>query len=173
MNYTIRIAGKDIPVEAEFREDGIVTAVIGGRSVTARYRMISANNIHFELENGGNSNAYLSDGHEGKLVNVGGITYLVHDADELARAGTRKQSSKELPREITPPMPSVVVRIMVARGDLVEKGQAVAVVSAMKMETTLQAPFKGTVTGVNVAEGEKVMPGQVLVDIEPEGETAA
>jgi biotin carboxyl carrier protein len=38
------------------------------------------------------------------------------------------------------------------------------------METTLQAPFKGKVLKINVAEGEKVMPGQILVDIEKEEE---
>jgi len=65
------------------------------------------------------------------------------------------------------------VRIMASPGDRVEKGQAVAVVSAMKMETTLQAPFTGTVTRVNTAEGEKVMPGQILMDIEREEEPPA
>ncbi|HOS98411.1 MAG TPA: acetyl-CoA carboxylase biotin carboxyl carrier protein subunit [Deltaproteobacteria bacterium] len=39
-------------------------------------------------------------------------------------------------------------------------------VSAMKMETTLSAPFPGIVTRINCAEGDKVMPGQILVDIE-------
>jgi biotin carboxyl carrier protein len=67
-------------------------------------------------------------------------------------------------------MPSVVERIMVAEGDLVEKGQSVIVVSAMKMEATLQAPFKGKVLKINVAEGDKVMPGQILADIEREEE---
>jgi biotin carboxyl carrier protein len=67
-------------------------------------------------------------------------------------------------------MPSVVERIMVAEGDLVEKGQSVIVVSAMKMEATLQAPFKGKVLKINVAEGDKVMPGQILVDIERQEE---
>jgi pyruvate carboxylase len=38
----------------------------------------------------------------------------------------------------------------------------------MKMETTLFAPFDGTVKKVNVAEGDKVMPGDILVDIEKE-----
>jgi len=59
---------------------------------------------------------------------------------------------------------------MVSEGDDVEKGQGVVVVSAMKMETTLQAPFKGKVVQINVAEGDKVMPGQILVDIEREKE---
>jgi biotin carboxyl carrier protein len=36
----------------------------------------------------------------------------------------------------------------------------------MKMETTLNAPFGGIVTAVNVAEGESVSPGQILIDIQ-------
>jgi len=40
----------------------------------------------------------------------------------------------------------------------------------MKMETTLQAPFKGKVLKINVAQGDKVMPGQILADIEREEE---
>ena len=39
------------------------------------------------------------------------------------------------------------------------------VVSAMKMETTLKAPYNGTVMQINTAEGEKVMPGEILADI--------
>jgi biotin carboxyl carrier protein len=35
----------------------------------------------------------------------------------------------------------------------------------MKMDTTLSAPFDGVVTGINAAEGDKVTPKQVLVDI--------
>jgi biotin carboxyl carrier protein len=36
----------------------------------------------------------------------------------------------------------------------------------MKMETTLTAPSEGRVRSVNVAVGDKVMPGQILVDID-------
>jgi len=169
MNYTLRIAGQDIPVQADFTDEGTITATISGRSLIAHYRVISANQIHLDVDGAG-VNAYLTDNQEGKLINVGGITYLVQDADALAQAGPRRRGLKELPQEVTPPMPSVVVRIMVAEGDEVEKGQGVVVVSAMKMETTLQAPFKGRVLKINVAEGEKVMPGQILVDIEKEEE---
>jgi len=167
MNYTLRIAGQDMPVECDLLDESTVTAVIGGREVIARFRLVSANQIHFEV-NGTGMNAYLADGPEGKLINLGGTTYLVQDADALAKASTRRRGLKELPREVTPPMPSVVVRILVSEGDEVEKGQGVVVVSAMKMETTLLAPFKGKVKKVNVAKGDKVMPGQILVDIEKE-----
>jgi biotin carboxyl carrier protein len=167
MNYTLRIAGQDIPMEADITSDGAIKATINGRDVMGGFRIISTNQIHLEVDGAG-INAYLTESHEGKLINVHGITYLVQDADALAQAGPRRSALKELPQVVTPPMPSVVVRIMIAQGDEVEKGQGVVVVSAMKMETTLQAPFKGKVLKINTAEGEKVMPGQVLVDIEKE-----
>lgn len=167
MNYTLRIAGQDIPVEADLSDQGRVNATIAGRSVAARFTGISPNQIHLEVDGIG-VNVFLADDHQGKLVNVGGTTFLVQDAEDLARSGPRRRGLKELPQEVTPPMPSVVVRIMVGQGDPVDKGQGVVVVSAMKMETTLQAPFKGKVLKVNVAEGDKVMPGEILVDIERE-----
>ena len=169
MNYTLRIAGQDIPIEADITDDGAIKATINGRDVMGGFRIISANQIHLEVDGAG-INVYLTENHEGKLINVHGITYLVQDADALAQAGPRRSSFKELPQVVTPPMPSVVVRIMIGEGDEVKKGQGVVVVSAMKMETTLQAPFTGKVLKIHVTEGEKVMPGQVLVDIEKQEE---
>ncbi|NOZ87558.1 MAG: biotin/lipoyl-binding protein [Deltaproteobacteria bacterium] len=72
--------------------------------------------------------------------------------------------------DVTPPMPAVVARLLVERGQHVERGQAMVVVSAMKMETTLAAPRDGVVTAVNIAEGDKVSPGQILIEVEPGGE---
>lgn len=64
---------------------------------------------------------------------------------------------------VTPPTPAVVVRVLVAVGDRVAQGQAVVVVSAMKMETTLTAPRDGVVSEVRAVPGARVRPGEVLV----------
>ena len=58
-------------------------------------------------------------------------------------------------------------------GDRVRKGQGLVVVSAMKMEMTLSAPYAGTVTLVSTEAGAKVSPGEILVEIEPEAEDAS
>ncbi|HQI80544.1 MAG TPA: biotin/lipoyl-binding protein [Deltaproteobacteria bacterium] len=165
MNYTLRIAGKDIPVTCEVTEGTRIRARVGQTDLEADFRVISAHQIHLEVDGKG-MNVFLADDPAGKLVNVGGTTWLVQDADALAQAGPRRKGPKDLPQEVTPPMPSVVVRILAAQGERVEKGRPVVVVSAMKMETTLSAPFPGIVTRINCAEGDKVMPGQILVDIE-------
>jgi biotin carboxyl carrier protein len=66
-------------------------------------------------------------------------------------------------------MPAVVVRILVAEGDLVKAGQGLVVVSAMKMEAVLAAPHGGLVKRINTTLEAKVAPGDILVEIE-EGE---
>jgi biotin carboxyl carrier protein len=171
MNYTLRIAGRDIPLDIDLTGEGTLSGTVDGREVKGSCRVISENRVLVELD-GKVVNAFLAEGPDGMLVHAGGIAYLVQDADTLSRAGSKRRG-KELPQSVTPPMPAVVVRIMASPGDRVEKGQAVAVVSAMKMETTLQAPYAGTVAKVNTAEGEKVMPGQILMDIERDEETQA
>jgi len=74
----------------------------------------------------------------------------------------------ETPGEVTPPMPAVVVRILIHEGDRVKRGQGLIVVTAMKMETTLVAPSDGRVKKINTSEGAKVVPGEILVEIEEE-----
>ncbi len=68
---------------------------------------------------------------------------------------------------MTPPMPAAVIRILAAEGDLVNKGQPLIVLSAMKMEMTLTAPYRGAVKKINAAVGGQVMPGEILLEIEP------
>ena len=69
------------------------------------------------------------------------------------------------PRPIVAPMPGMVVRIEVSEGDIVEAGQGVVIVEAMKMENELAAEGEGVVTRVHVAEGQAVEKDQVLVDL--------
>jgi acetyl-CoA carboxylase biotin carboxylase subunit len=80
---------------------------------------------------------------------------------------------REEPGTCTAPMPGKVVRVNVAVGDSVRKGQALVTLEAMKMEHVVTAPQNGVVTAVTVVEGEQVAQGKVLVRIgEERGETS-
>ena len=63
--------------------------------------------------------------------------------------------------------PAVVVSIPVAPGDIVEAGDVVAVVEAMKMESSLTAPFRGRVKQVLVGENVHVAAQAPLLALEP------
>ena len=66
---------------------------------------------------------------------------------------------------IESPIPGLVVALKVRVGDVVVKGQAVAVVEAMKMQNELTAQVGGTVQAIHVEEKRNVEAGAKLVTI--------
>lgn len=66
---------------------------------------------------------------------------------------------------LTSPMPGRVRRVLVSEGASVERGQALLVLEAMKMEHSIRAPKDGTVLRVCVAEGDLVDSGVELVEL--------
>ena len=78
-------------------------------------------------------------------------------------AGGRPSATEE--GDVTPTMPGNIVDVLVAEGDSVAAGQPVLIIEAMKMETELQAPVAGHVVAVNADKGDRVTPGEALVQI--------
>ncbi len=67
--------------------------------------------------------------------------------------------------EINAPMPGTILKVLVSQGQAVTKGQAVAVLEAMKMENEITSPVDGTVSAVCVNQGDSVDAGKVLVTV--------
>jgi len=62
-------------------------------------------------------------------------------------------------------MPGKVVSFAVKAGDLVVKGQALAVMDAMKMEHTIAAPRDGVVGELLYVPGDQVVEGAELLKL--------
>ena len=75
---------------------------------------------------------------------------------ELVGSGDRVQA----------PMPGRIVLMRVVVGDLVEEGQELGVMEAMKMELGLKSPRAGTIAEVRVAEGDFVDGDALLIMLE-------
>jgi 3-methylcrotonyl-CoA carboxylase alpha subunit len=82
------------------------------------------------------------------------IDLLAHAGDHAAEGG-----------RLTAPMPGKVVSFAVKAGDKVSKGQALAVMEAMKMEHTIAAPADGTVAELLYAPGDQVAEGAELLKL--------
>ena len=89
-----------------------------------------------------------------------GATRITH-VDQLAHAGEAASEGGRL----TAPMPGKVVSFAVKAGDKVSKGQALAVMEAMKMEHTIAAPRDGVVAELLYAPGDQVMDGAELLKL--------
>ncbi len=165
MDYKLKINEETVPVEVITSENEVLTFVINEKKYKVTYSLIDDHHIHLNL-NGKGINAYVASEDSGKTITINGNATFIEDAQALELMKKSSKSGSNLPNVITPPMPAIVIAVLVNEGDTVKKGQGIVVVSAMKMETTLYAPYDGEIKKINTAEEEKVNPGDILVDIE-------
>ena len=65
------------------------------------------------------------------------------------------------------------VNVSVAVGDQVAAGDTVAVIEAMKMESSISAPVAGTVESIAAPPGALLEPGDLILEIRPAGRAAS
>jgi len=81
-----------------------------------------------------------------------------------------------LPEKVAPdtskllicPMPGLVLSLMVDVGDVVEEGQSLAIVEAMKMENVLRAAKAGTIKKVHCKEGDSLAVDDIILEFDDE-----
>jgi 3-methylcrotonyl-CoA carboxylase alpha subunit len=101
-----------------------------------------------------------ADGETDHVFSARGATQILA-IDLLAHAG---EAPSEVGR-LTAPMPGKVMSFAVKPGDKVSKGQALAVMEAMKMEHTIAAPGDGVVAELLYAPGDQVDEGAELLTL--------
>ncbi len=90
----------------------------------------------------------------------------VKDNSVKSTVVTKVKADPEDQAQIGATMPGVVLKVLVEKGQKVEKGQNLIVTEAMKMETTVQAPFNGIVEQLYVSNGEAIQTGDLLITLE-------
>ncbi|CAM3088622.1 pyruvate carboxylase [Filibacter tadaridae] len=63
-------------------------------------------------------------------------------------------------------MPGTVLKVVVSKGAKVKRGEHLLITEAMKMETTIQAPYDGIVKEIYVAASESISTGDLLIELE-------
>ncbi len=152
----------DVAILERPQEEG---AQVEARRFSARIVWVEGNTYALWLD-GKKYLGQVVSGPEGDEVFIGGENYLVVPPQKATRR--RAVAAHGAAKNVTPPMPGVVIKVLVGVGDRVEKGQGVIVVSAMKMETTLASPRSGIVTRINTCVEAQVKPGDVLIEVEEE-----
>jgi acetyl-CoA/propionyl-CoA carboxylase biotin carboxyl carrier protein len=97
---------------------------------------------------------------DGRLPSTGGVASAV--APKRRGSGTVSTVTGDT---VTAPMQATIVKLSVADGDIVVKGDLILVLEAMKMEQPITAHKDGTISGVNATVGSTVSSGHVLLSI--------
>ena len=110
-------------------------------------------------------------------VNVNGTEYKVaielKIEEEAKAAPAAKPAAAPAPapaatgegEAVSCPMPGTILDVKVKVGDAVKKGQVLMILEAMKMENEIMAGCDGTVTSINVQNGQSVENGTPLCTI--------
>ena len=166
MKYIVTVNGTDIAVELDGEN-----ARAGDSSVRARLS---------DLDGGPERVLTLGDEVHRVFVRPGetrgnytlwvdGFRFDVEALDERSRAIRELSAATAAPKGPAPlvaPMPGMIVRVNVAEGDVIQAGQGLVVMEAMKMENELRAPSAGAVRRVLVSPGTAVEKGALLLEME-------
>ena len=101
----------------------------------------------------------------GTAIEVGGHTIEIAMDDPRQWKGASAAAAQQGRAALRASMPGKVVRLLVQAGDMVEAGQGILVLEAMKMQNELKSPRAGRVTSLNVAVNDSVVAGALLAAI--------
>jgi biotin carboxyl carrier protein len=147
--WLVRLDGRQV-------EADVVEVAIGTYSILLRGRS-------FEVRVQTASETHPGQAADGLRVQAGGEEFLAQVLDARAWRGKRGSVLDLKGRQqITAPMPGKVIRLLVKAGDVVEAGQGLLVVEAMKMQNEIRAPKTGKLERLLVAEGQAVNAGELL-----------
>jgi biotin carboxyl carrier protein len=82
------------------------------------------------------------------------------------RYAGRKAYSPPRPGRICSFIPGTVTEVLVRQGDMVNAGDDIVILDAMKMKNRLKSHVTGKVVAVNVKPGDRVTKGMVLAEID-------
>lgn len=164
MTYEVSIDGVARLVQVERAGEGRYRVQVDGGAeqlVDARWL---AGSVSLRLGNR-SLDAGLVRREGGWEVNLRGVAHDCKVVDPRRKA--LRMSGGAQQGELTTSMPGRVVAVLVKPGDVVQKGQGLVVLEAMKMENELRAPVAGTVEAILVQPGAALEANARLLRIVP------
>jgi 3-methylcrotonyl-CoA carboxylase alpha subunit len=157
--FQFEFHGEPAKAELTYLHDGALSLTVGNVSGALAFTATPRGlDIHFAGQR--LLAAVYAHGESDHVFSERGATQIMN-IDLLAHAG---EAAAETGR-LTAPMPGKVVSFAVKAGDPVTKGQALAVMEAMKMEHTIAAPADGVVAELMYAPGDQVAEGAELLSL--------
>ncbi|MBS2968832.1 pyruvate carboxylase [Metabacillus sp. KIGAM252] len=90
---------------------------------------------------------------------------VIKDESIKSAVAAKAKADHANPEHIGASMPGTVIKVLVENGETVNKGDHLMITEAMKMETTVQAPYTGVVKGIHVSNGEAIQTGDLLIEL--------
>ena len=152
----------------EFDIVGVATTIPAHKMLLADRSFVEGTHTTRTIEDGGILDALVTAPETGEgpasVLMVGGRAVRLWNPAMAASAAAGVAGGST--GDVVAPMQGTVLKVFVEAGQSVTAGEGIAVLEAMKMETTLSAPRDGTVARIDARPGDTAEAGQVLAVIE-------
>lgn len=91
---------------------------------------------------------------------------VIRDESIKATVTAKRKADTNDETQIGATMPGTVIKVLVKEDERIAKGEHLLITEAMKMETTVQAPFEGVIKKIHVGNGEAIQPGDLLIELQ-------
>jgi len=122
--------------------------------------------VYSVLLDGASFEIRLIETSQGLSAEAGGRRFAVEVRDPRDTSRGARGSVGSGRQNVAAPMPGKVVRVLVQVGDLVDAGQGLVVVEAMKMQNEMKATRPGRVIEIRAQAGDTVAAGDTLAVLE-------
>lgn len=103
------------------------------------------------------------------VIKVNGVEYkysLESIFSYIRRGMINNDENKIDANNILAPMPGKIVDIFLSDGDLVNEGEPILTLEAMKMQNEITATCNGVIRKIRIQKGQSVMKDELLVEIQ-------
>jgi len=152
--------GEHVAAELDYGHDGALCLRVGEQAAPLAFEPAEGGAIDLQFGDQRERVMVYTQGETDHVFGARGATSIV-SVDLLAHAGETQAEGGRL----SAPMPGKLISFAVQAGDTVRRGQALAVMEAMKMEHTIAAPADGTVAELLYAPGDQVSEGAELLKL--------
>ncbi|WP_243290834.1 pyruvate carboxylase [Bacillus sp. FJAT-47783] len=90
---------------------------------------------------------------------------LIKDESIKSTVATKVKVDPQNDEHIGASMPGTVIKVLVEKGEKVNKGDHLMITESMKMETTVQAPYSGTIRDIYVKSGDAIQTADLLIEM--------
>lgn len=138
----------DLDISAQ--PNGLISVLLNGKSYTAIIEKTDRKNKEVTIR---------VDGQQYKAT-------IKEPIDQLLTNMGMDLRSMQKAEPVKAPMPGMILKVLVEAGQVVNKGDGLIILEAMKMENLLKAAGPGTVKSVKAVERTAVEKGAVLIEME-------
>jgi biotin carboxyl carrier protein len=147
---TMLLNNNAISWDAQFQPNGLISVLYNNKSYTAQIEQVDTRNKEV-------------------ILSINGQRYKTAIQEPIDLLLTSMGLDLKAMQKIEPvkaPMPGMVLKVLVERGQQINKGDGLIILEAMKMENVLKAQGPATVKAIKVEERTAVEKGAILIELE-------